>query len=86
VVERPHQTLHHADTDEEMVGQYPAMYYGTQLIKWAIRFQSSKVTDGSKLISKYMGRREITLEMLGNLSFDIRVRTEKKQGYGKMVG
>jgi hypothetical protein len=41
---KPHRTLHHADTDEEMVSQYPAMYYGTQLIKRAIRFRSSKLT------------------------------------------
>jgi hypothetical protein len=41
---KPHRTLHHADTDEEMVSQYPAMYYGTQLIERAISFRSSKVT------------------------------------------
>jgi hypothetical protein len=42
---KPHRTLHHADTDEEMVSQYPAIYYcGIQLTKRAIRFRSSKVT------------------------------------------
>ena len=40
---KPHRTLHHADTDEEMVSQYPT-YYETRLIKRAIRFRSSKVT------------------------------------------
>ena len=41
---KPHRTLHHADTDEEMVSQYPTMCYGTRLMKWAIRFPSSKGT------------------------------------------
>ena len=41
---KPHRTLHHADTDEEMVSQYPAMYCGTRLIKRTTRFRSSKVT------------------------------------------
>ena len=41
---KPHRTLHHADTDEEMVSQYPTMYYGTQLKKRAIRFRSSNMT------------------------------------------
>jgi hypothetical protein len=41
---KPHRTLHHADTDEEMVSQYSVIYYRTRLIKRAIRFRSSKVT------------------------------------------
>jgi hypothetical protein len=86
---KTHRTLHHADTDEEMVSQYSAMYLdstnkeGDQLPI----FKSD--TDESKRKGKYiMGRRnwcEITLEETsGDLSFDIRV--EKRKGYGETVG
>jgi hypothetical protein len=87
---KTHRTLHHADTDEEMVSQYPAMCHGTQTNEAGDQVPIFKRdTDGSKPKSKYiMGRRnwcEITLEETsGDLSFDIRV--EKKQGYGETVG
>jgi len=68
---KPHRTLHHADTDEEMVPIFKSDTDGSK--------------PKSKYIMGRRNWCEITLEETsGDLSFDIRV--EKKKGYGETVG